>query len=256
MSWPPAWPGSGARWEGELDPAYVVTHMEEDRLHWWFRGRLAVLLAVLRRALPPRRVRLLELGCGSGNVLGALREFGEAVGMEANPDLAAAARAEGLDVRAGRLPGDLVVPPGWADVVLFLDVLEHLDDERAALETARRALGEGGLLVVTVPAYQWLWGVHDVVLGHRRRYTAQGLRRVVEQAGFNVLRVSYFNALLFPAVALTRAWKRLTGDATHDLRRPAPTLNRGLERVFALERHVVPRCALPFGVSVLLLARR
>ena len=239
-----------------MDPAYVAAHMEEDRLHWWFRGRLAVILAGLERALLRRPARLLELGCGTGNVLAALGRFGEAVGMEAHPDLVAAARAAGLDVRVGRLPGDLVVPPGWADVVLLLDVLEHLDGDRAALETARRALGEGGLLVVTVPAYQWLWSAHDVALGHRRRYTARGLRRLVETAGFSVVRLSYFNTLLFPAVALARAWKRWRGGTRHDLRRPPPGLNRALARLFALERHIVPRCALPFGASLLLVARR
>src|SRR5881396_1199775 len=140
-----------------MDPAYVATHVEEDRRHWWFRGRLAVLLAILRRVLPPGHARLLELGCGTGNVLAALAEFGEAVGMETHPDLAAAARAAGLDVRTGRLPDDLVVPPGWADAVLLLDVIEHLDDDVAALETARRALRPGGLLVITVPAYRWMW---------------------------------------------------------------------------------------------------
>jgi SAM-dependent methyltransferase len=239
-----------------MDPAYVAVHMDEDRLHWWFRGRLAVLLAALRRSLPRRPVRLVELGCGSGNVLGALREFGEAVGMEIHPGLAAAARAAGLDVRAGALPADLVVPPGWADVVLLLDVLEHLEDPPAALATAHRALAAGGLLVVTVPAYRWLWSAHDVALGHRRRYTAGELRRLVERAGFGVLRVSYFSTLLFPLIALARGWKRLTGDRTHDLRRPGPALNRGLEWLFALERHLVPRVALPFGTSLLLLARR
>ena len=95
-----------------------------------------------------------------------------------------------------------------------------------------------------------------MALGHRRRYTASRLGAVVERAGFRVLRVSYFNTLLFPALALMRAWKRMRGDSTHDLRRPAPALNRWLECVFALERHVVPRCALPFGASLLLLARR
>jgi len=239
-----------------MDPAYVATHVEEDRRHWWFRGRLAVLLAILRRVLPPGHARLLELGCGTGNVLAALAEFGEAVGMETHPDLAAAARAAGLDVRQGALPDDLVVPPGWADVVLLLDVIEHVADAGAALAAARRALAPRGLLVVTVPAYPWLWSAHDVALGHRRRYTARGLRRLAEGAGFTVERVSYFNTLLFPVVALARAWKRFTGDATHDLHRPAPVLNRGLERLFALERYVVPRVPLPFGASLLLLGRR
>src|SRR5213080_849191 len=190
-----------------MDPAYVATHVEEDRRHWWFRGRLAVLLATLRRVLPPGRLQLLELGCGTGNVLASLAEFGVAVGM-------------------------------------------------AALVTACRAVRPGGLLVITVPAYRWLWSGHDVALGHRRRYTGRGLARVVERAGLHVVHASYFNTLLFPAVALTRVWKRLTGEASHDLHRPSPAVNRWLERVFALERHLVPRVALPFGASLLLVARR
>jgi SAM-dependent methyltransferase len=239
-----------------MDPAYVAVHMEEDRSHWWFRGRLAVIRATLRRTLPPRRVRLLELGCGSGNVLTALAEFGEAVGMEANDDLIAAARAAGLDVRVGHLPDDLGVAPGWAEVVLLLDVIEHVDDDVATLCAARAGIGDGGLLVVTVPAYRWLWSGHDEVLGHRRRYTAGELRAAVERAGFAVLRVSYFNTLLFPLLVAVRAWKRLRGDRGHDLRRPAAPLNALLERVFAFERHLVPRVALPFGSSLILIGRR
>src|SRR2546422_11111651 len=123
-----------------MDPAYVVTHVEEDRRHWWFRGRLAVLVAILRRVLPRGHARLLELGCGTGNVLAALAEFGMAVGMETHPDLAAAARAAGLDVRPGRLPGDLVVEAGWADARLPPRALGHLDHDGAAPVTAPRAL--------------------------------------------------------------------------------------------------------------------
>src|SRR2546425_8472250 len=97
-----------------MDLAYVVTHVEEDRRHWWFRGRLAVLLAILRRVLPPGHARLLELGCGTGNVLAALAEFGEAGGMETHPGLAAGGRAPRPHGRAGRPPGGPRRPPGWA----------------------------------------------------------------------------------------------------------------------------------------------
>jgi SAM-dependent methyltransferase len=240
-----------------MDPGYVAAHIEEAPHHWWFRGRLAVILGAVERLAPPRRrLRLLELGCGSGTVLAALAAFGEAVGMECDPVLRAAARGAGLDVRAGTLPADLVVDPGWADVVLLLDVLEHLDDEAAALATAGRALAPGGLLVTTVPACPWLWSGHDERLGHRRRYTPAALRRVLERAGFGVLHLTYFNALLFPMVVLARAWKRIAGDTGHDLR-PVPWLaNELLARVFALERGLVPRIRLPFGSSLLACARR
>jgi SAM-dependent methyltransferase len=239
-----------------MDPAYVAAHIEEAPHHWWFRGRLAVILGAVQRLAPPRRpLRLLELGCGSGTVLAALAAFGEAVGMECDPVLRDAARGARLDVRAGTLPADLVVDPGWADVVLLLDVLEHLDDEAGALATAGRALAPGGLLVTTVPAYPWLWSGHDERLGHRRRYTAAALRRVLERAGFGVLHLTYFNTLLFPMVVLARGWTRIAGHTGHDLH-PVPWLaNELLARVFALERGLVPRMRLPFGSSLLACAR-
>jgi len=239
-----------------MEPAYVATHIEEDRRHWWFQARLRILMAALAATLPRRPLRLLEIGCGTGNVLRALGRFGEAVGMEPDERLIAAARAEGLTVRRGVLPGDLVVPDGWADVVLLLDVLEHLDDEAAALSAARRALTAEGWLIVTVPAFAWLWSAHDRTLGHKRRYTAARLARVVEAAGFRVVRRTYFNTLLFPGVALVRSLMRGRGAGAHDLHRSRPALNRFLGWCFGLERHVVPRVRLPFGSSVLLIARR
>src|SRR5947209_19818061 len=98
-----------------MDQAYVAAHIEEDRRHWWFRGRLRVLLAVLRASLPRRRLRLLELGSATGNVLRALGEFGDSVGMDRDERFVAAARAAGLDVRRGTIPGHGVVPVGSAD---------------------------------------------------------------------------------------------------------------------------------------------
>jgi len=239
-----------------MDPAYLAAHLEEDRDHWWFRGRRAVILALLRRVLPPGSHRLLELGCGSGNVLETLAEFGEAVGMEADETLAAAGRPAGLDVRGGSLPHDRVVAAGWPDVALFLDVLEHLDDDAAALRAAHAVLEPGGTLVVTVPAYRWLWSSHDVALGHRRRYGAAALRALVASTGFTVTYLGFFNTLLLPAVALARGWKRLRGDGGHDLARLPAAVNDALARVFALEAAIVPRCRLPFGASLLVVGRR
>ena len=110
--------------------------------------------------------------------------------------------------------------------------------------------------MVTVPAYAWLWSGHDVALGHRRRYTARRLRTVIDAADLRVERLSYFNAVLFPAIAAARLAKRVLGRSSHDLHRPSPFVNEILTRLFALERHVALRPGLPFGSSLLAIARR
>ena len=239
-----------------MDRAYTAVHIEEDRHHWYFRGRLAVLLAVIEQALPTRPGRLLDLGCGTGNVLQALGRFGEAVGVEHDPELRAVGQACGLDIRAGALPDDVPVPDGWADGVLLLDVIEHLDDDVAALRAAARAARPGGLVMVTVPAYAWLWSGHDVALGHRRRYTARQLRAALTAADVRVDHVGYFNTVLFPAIAAVRLAKRLVGGGGHDIHRPPALVNEALTRLFALERHVALRPGLPFGTSLLAVGHR
>ncbi|HKC06003.1 MAG TPA: class I SAM-dependent methyltransferase [Methylomirabilota bacterium] len=238
-----------------MDPAYAAVHAEEDRAHWWFLGRRAVILAEMTRRLPARGVRLAELGCGSGGMLEALGRFGTAVGVEMYPALRARARERGLDVRAGALPDAIPLEPGRWDAVCLFDVLEHVDDEAGALAACRRLLAPGGRLFVTVPAYAWLWSRHDELLGHRRRYTARALRRAAERGGYTVERLTYFNTLLAPpimAVRLARAALRRPG---HDLDRPAPLLNRALAACFSSEARLLRWVSPPFGISILLAAR-
>jgi len=238
-----------------MDPAYAAVHAEEDRAHWWFLGRRAVILAEMARRLPVGGARLAELGCGSGGMLEALGRFGTAVGVELDPALRARARERGLDVRAGALPDTIPLEPAGWDAVCLFDVLEHVDDEAGALAACRRLLAPGGRLFVTVPAYAWLWSRHDELLGHRRRYTARALRGVAERAGFAVERLTYFNTLLAPpimAVRLARAALRRPG---HDLDRPAPLLNRALAACFSAEARLLRWVSPPFGISILLAAR-
>lgn len=239
-----------------MDPAYAATHAAEDQHHWWFRGRRAVVVSVLRSVFPDGKLKLVEIGCGSGSLLPAAAEFGDVVGVETSPDLSAVARQRGFTVLSGSLPDQLPLAAGYYDGVLLFDVLEHVDDDREALSAAGRILRPGGLLVCTVPAYQWLWSSHDELVGHRRRYTARCLKRVARDAGFHPLRTTYFNTLLAPPIVGIRLLKRWYGATGHDLSRPAAPLNAVLAWVFSLEAGLL-RCAnFPFGVSVLLIARR
>ena len=238
-----------------MDPTYAAVHAEEDRDHWWFLGRRAVILAEMARRLPAGGARLVELGCGSGGMLEALATFGPAVGIEADPTLRARARERGLDVRAGTLPDALDLEPGHWDAVCLFDVLEHVDEEAGTLAACRRLLAPGGRLFVTVPAYPWLWSRHDDLLGHRRRYTARRLRRAAEEAGLTVERVTYFNTLLVPGIMAVRLVRAALGRPGHDLARPGPLLNRTLAACFATEARLLRRLSLPFGISIMLVAR-
>jgi SAM-dependent methyltransferase len=139
-----------------MDPAYAAVHAAEDRAHWWFLGRRAVILAEMARRLPDRFGLLAELGCGSGGMLEALGRFGTAVGVETDPVLRGRVRERGLDVRPGALPDDIPLEAGaWAVVCLF-DVLEHVDEEAGALAACRRLVApiriQGGRLEVGADA--------------------------------------------------------------------------------------------------------
>ncbi len=239
-----------------MDVAYIATHAREDQRHWWFVGRRAVILSVARELFGRGGLRLSEIGCGTGSLLGALSEFGEVTGVEGSPDFLRVARRCGRPVLSGTLPDAIPLPSGSLDGVLLLDVLEHIDDDQAALRAVLRLLVPGGLLLCTVPAYQALWSSHDVVLGHRRRYTRATLRRALGGAGFRVTRLTYFNTLLAPPVAAARLFGRRRRALRHDLVSPPRWLNSLLARLFALEAPLLRRVNFPFGISVLAIAQR
>jgi SAM-dependent methyltransferase len=238
-----------------MDPRYAAVHAEEDRAHWWFVGRRAVLLAEMARRLPPGELRVVEIGCGSGGMLEALGRFGTPRGVESDPVLRERARERGLDVRPGALPDKLPLEAGAWDAVCLFDVLEHVDDEGGSLRACRRLLARRGRFFVTVPAYAWLWSRHDELLGHRRRYTAGSLCRAAAAAGFTVERLTYFNTLLAPPIMTVRLARAILRRPSHDLRRPSPLVNRMLAACFGAETKLLRWTPLPFGISILLVAR-
>ena len=152
--------------------------------HWWFLSRRRILEAAIGRLTGGARgLRLLEAGCGPGNNLSMLAKFGTVSAFE--PDQAAcqqAASRHGGEVRRGGLPDAVPFSPGSFDIALMADVLEHVEDDAAALNAVASMLAPGGLLIVTVPAYGWLWSRHDERHHHYRRYTLSALRRLAAGA--------------------------------------------------------------------------
>jgi SAM-dependent methyltransferase len=238
-----------------MDRDYELqTHQAEDR-HWWYRGRRTVLDGVLDGLALPARARILDAGCGSGRNMVELASRGTVTGVELSQTSVALARERGVgDVIAGSV---LTMPFADAsfDLAVTLDVIEHLDDDLDALRELRRVVAPGGWLLITVPAYQWLWSGHDVINHHHRRYTRRSLQAVAEHAGWRQLRTTYFNSLLLPVAIVLRVLDRLSAKTTEsslDLWVPPGPLNWLLERPLALEAALVARGGrIPAGLSLL-----
>jgi SAM-dependent methyltransferase len=232
-----------------------------ERTHWWFQGRRQIVADVLRRRLPGsgrRGRRIVDVGCGTGEMLDMVREFGAVTGIDASPIAVRYCTerfGDGVDVHLGRVPDDL--PDGVAVVTAF-DVVEHLEDDEKALRGICERLAPGGVFVCTVPAFPFLWSGHDEVHHHYRRYTRRLLRQRLEEAGFVVERLTFFNTLLFPAAAAVRLLHRFVPGTPpgSDASKAAGPLNRLLLQFFAAERFALRLIDLPFGVSLLAVCHR
>jgi len=239
-----------------MDRAVYDRMAEIDADHWWFVARRKIIDALIRKNVkPPKGARILEVGCGTGSNIALLQQFGTVDAIE--PDDGARAlstQRTGVAVKGGLLPDGVELEDGAYDLIVLLDVLEHIPDDAAALGALRRKLKPGGRLLMTVPAMPWLWSAHDVAHHHQRRYTASQLRRVVEASGFRVRHLSHFNSLLFPLIVAARAVGKLTGKEGGDDAMPPAPVNAILKGVFGAERMIVPAVSLPVGVSLAIVA--
>ena len=187
-----------------------------------------------------------------------LARFGRVCAIEPNAEARALAAKKGdFDIRDGRLPDGLPFAPGSFDLIAALDVVEHLDDDVASLRGLADVLRPDGRMLITVPAFAFLWSEHDVQHHHKRRYTKAGLLRVVSDAGLAPVTASYFNTWLFPLAAAVRMIKKLLGiKGVDDDAMPPAVLNRLLTAIFASERGLIGRLPLPFGLSILMICRK
>lgn len=231
--------------------------LEED--HWWFAGRREVVAGFLQHHFGASRgLAILDVGCGTGGMLPMLARWGGVSAFDASDEALKAARRRaptGARLWKGEVPRDIPADHRY-DLVTMFDVLEHLDEPVEALRRVREALAPRGAVVITVPAFPFLWSRHDEVTHHRRRYTLETLRVHLEQAGLTLLDATHFNALLFPPIAAVRLAQRLVPvrDDRSDMAQTPKLANAVLRTLFAAERHVVGKAALPFGVSILALA--
>lgn len=237
---------------------YATLNAVQER-HWWYAARRTILEKVLRVVFDAGvpKGNLYDLGCGVGANLNVLEKFGPTVGVDMSPEAVTFCHERGLN---NVVQADLNALGGIADesgsVVVLADVIEHLDVEAPCLRAAHRALAPNGALIVTVPAYMFLWGPADDLNHHRRRYTDSQLRRVIEPL-FEIEHLTYFNTLLFGLIVAGRLFERAFNRSGDDMAHLPPSpVNCALQTLFASEANVVPRRRLPFGGSILCVARK
>jgi SAM-dependent methyltransferase len=236
--------------------------IELEQNHFWFIGRRRIFFHLLDRELDGRRdLTVLDVGCGAGGMLSLLGRYGRATGIDTSPELVEFCRSRGFErVQIGSAY-ELPVEDGSVDLITLFDTIEHVPDDARALRECRRALAPRGVLFISVPAYQFLYANNDRVAHHERRYTARGLRRKLLAAGFDNPRVTYFNTLLFPAIMPAVLAKKVRerfsdpGEETNLSHTVRPAVNRALAATMGSERHLLAHLNLPFGHSIIALAR-
>lgn len=234
-----------------------------ERNYWWFQGRRRIILTMLEQVLNGRvnatKPRILDIGCGTGMLLEDLEKLGFAAGLDFSTVALEYCRNRGLRQLGRADVKHIPVASNMIDLITALDLVEHIEDDVNVMNEFFRVLKPGGIAVMSVPAHKQLWSNHDLALHHFRRYEKTEFRALVEGAGFQVQKFSYSIAVAyFPAMVFRRIKRALVSSQTphtDEFRLPW-IVNTTLRKAVHLEAKWLKRHSLPFGLSLLCIARK
>lgn len=239
-----------------------------ENTHWWFQGRETMVFRLLLRHTPLENggLDVLDVGCGTGLILEALRRYTKPIGIDVAPEAVAFCRERNLDRLVSGRGETMPFCDRSFDLVLALDIFEHVDRDDVLLDELWRICRPGGHLLITVPAYPRLWSEHDEALNHKRRYTRRSFRGLIEPSGFEIVKFTNAMTLLMPFVVCYRkalntwrhAWKAIGREReprTH-LEQPLSPLNWLYLHALRLESRLLRHVDFPLGVSILTLLRK
>jgi SAM-dependent methyltransferase len=240
------------------DEIHKIAAVEQS--HWWYVGTREICFSLLDPYIPSRpALQILDVGCGTGGNLLALSRYGTVHGIDIDPLCVDYCRRKGLDVSLGTMT-DLQQPPSSIDLLTTFDVLYHAEPHETVgiLRGMADVVRPGGLIAFREPAMPIAGGWHDRAVNGRQRFTVGGVSTSLRDAGFDPLRVTYLNTVLFPPIVLVRRLQDLrapSGQASDVEPTPEP-LNSLLLGVLRVEKALLRKTDLPFGVSLFAVARR
>jgi SAM-dependent methyltransferase len=230
---------------------------EQEKSHWWFVGRRLVIGSILHQYIKKKTNTALDIGSGFGEMFPLLLSYTNSLDSieplkEARDVLLKKGAGAVLEIK--NFP--VQIPDQQYDLITMFDVLEHIENHKKALiEINKKLLNPFGRLVITVPAYQWLWSDHDVSNHHKRRYHRNQLSLLLHEAGFRVIRISYFMTILFPLSIFQRAFIRYS-STNEEYGSVHPLINSLLKVVFSWESIVIPFISFPFGLSIIAIVEK
>jgi len=227
-----------------------------EKSHWWFTGRRRIFKTLLSSLMIRDGSTVLDVGCGVGSNLFLLQSMGfKVVGIDSEIYSLFFAQKNSL---VPLINADLLTLPiksNSAELIVAADILEHLEKDNRGIKEMYRVLERMGKIMITVPAFQALWGTQDMVGMHKRRYVKKELLKKMEQEGFTILRSSYFNFLLFFPILFTRWLIRFCGlKIESENKINHPLINLFLKSIFSLESYLLRYISFPFGVSIFCVA--
>ena len=243
-----------------MDHKFYEKYFELEKQNWWFRTRRNIIFWLFKEYKISSNDRILDYGCGSGFLVGKLQAIGlDASGVDVSD--------EAIRVGIGRGVKNLYsldrvrshFDDNSFDLVMALDVIEHIKNDKEAIDELSRVLKPNGHLIIMVPAYQWMWGVQDDVAHHFRRYSMGSILKLAgNYSELGVIKKSYFNTFLFPPVAAVRLVSRFLRlkNRESDFDISSNLLNKILYRIFNLESNFLKYINFPFGVSILLVLKK
>lgn len=248
-----------------MDKNFSNDYRKLEQEYWWFRARREILQQFIADLELPEFAEILEIGVGGGaNLYHIYPPKATLYGVEPDPENALYADSLGpIPVYTGtaeQLPHPL--HGKQFDAISMFDVLEHTENDDLVLENLFQNIKPGGFLLLSVPAYSWMWGKQDIISHHFRRYSRQPLLKKIKKHGFTIHQSTYFNTLLFPPIALVRLLarpfigKKDAAEVTSDFEYQTGALNELLYRIFRAEKSLLRRISLPFGVSLFCCAKK